>query len=59
MSMYAIKKDGRFVKDFSEGAEFTGSFKWIEKYRTYKSALLAAQSYGKVHGKGYHVVELW
>ena len=56
--MYAIKKNDRFVKDFSDGAEFTSSFSWIEKYRAKKAALLAAQRYGKVHGKGYQVVEL-
>ena len=56
---YAIKKNGRFVKDFSDGAEFTSNPDWVEKYSSKEAALVAARDYGRAHGKGYHVVELY
>ena len=58
--MYAIKKNGKYVKDFSNGTEFTTlrGWNWIEKYTTKKAALVKAQEYSRNNGKGYSVVEI-
>lgn len=59
--MYAITKNGRYVKDFSNGTEFTTlrNWSWVEKYTTKKGAVQAAQTYGKENGSGYHAVKLF
>ena len=55
--LYAIKKDGKYVKDFSDGAELTLSRQWVERYYTKKGAIRQAQEYGRRYGKGFTVVE--
>jgi len=57
MKTYAIKKNGKFVRDFSDGKRFTTSFNLIELYTNKKAAEIAAREYGKKNGKGYQVVE--
>ncbi|MCC8045645.1 MAG: hypothetical protein LIP12_09130 [Clostridiales bacterium] len=59
--VYGIKKNGKFVKDFSEGKEFTTlrNFNQVEKYLTKKGAVIAAQGYGNKNGAGYTVVEIY
>lgn len=57
MTVYVIKKDGKFVKDFSDGAEFTKNIRSSEKYTSLKSARIAASQYGRKYGKGYSVTE--
>lgn len=56
--VYAVKKNGKFVREFSEGMEFTGNKKYIEYYRTKRSAVVAASEYGRKNGGGYSVVEI-
>lgn len=56
--LYAIKKNGKFVKDFSEGTEFTNNKKNIEYYTTRRYAVNAAREYGRKNGGGYSVVEV-
>lgn len=55
--VYMIKKDGKFVKDYSEGAKLTMDYMKAEKFTSEKSAVIAAQAYGKRNGKGYTVVK--
>ena len=57
--MYAVKKGDRYVKDFSNGDEFTKDWNWIQKFVSRRAALEAAREYGKEHGRGYHVIELF
>ena len=55
--LYAIKKDGKFVKEFSDGTEFTKSKEHAEYFTSKKSACECAREYGRKNGKGYTVVE--
>ena len=57
MKFYVIKKDGKFVKDFSEGKKTTVQFSQIEFYTSRKAAIEAAREYGRMNGKGYSVAE--
>ena len=57
--MFAIKKNGKYVKDFSDGEELTTVFNQIELYRTKASAVNAAREYGSKYGKGYTVVKMY
>lgn len=57
--LYTIKKDGKFVKEFSEGKEFTKSKNRAEYYTNKKSAIIAAQEYGRKFGSGYTVKEIF
>ncbi len=59
--IYGIKKNGKYVKDFSEGTEFTTlrNYAWVEKYTSKKGATTAAQEYGKKNGAGYTVAEIY
>lgn len=57
--LYTIKKDGKFVKEFSEGEEFTNSKTHAEYYTNKKSAIIAAQEYGRKFGSGYTVKEIF
>lgn len=58
--MFVIMKNGKFVKDFSEGTKFTSNpyTNQVEKYLSKRSAEEAAREYGRKNGKGYKVVEL-
>lgn len=56
--MFAIMKNGKFVKDFTEGKNFTTNFTLIERYTDEKSAKIAAQQYGRNNGAGYKVVKI-
>lgn len=56
--LYAIKKNGKFVKEFSEGTEFTNNKKNIEYYTIKWCAVTAAREYGRKNGGGYSVVEV-
>lgn len=54
---WAIKKDGKYVKNFSDGKKLTVCFYNIERYTNKKSAEIVAREYGRKNGKGYTVVE--
>lgn len=56
MQLFAIMKDGKYVKDFTEGEKFTTNYNLAEKYTNKKSAEAAARQYGKAYGTGFHVV---
>jgi len=56
--MYSIKKDGKWVKDFSDGAELTSNKKFRELYRDKKSAVQMAREYGRKYGSGFVVVQV-
>lgn len=56
--LYAIMKDGKYVKEFSEGQEFTKGRNHAEYFTSKKSATTCASEYGKKNGKGYKVVEV-
>lgn len=56
--MFAIMKNGKFVKDFTEGKKLTTNTTLIERYTNEKSAKIAAQQYGKNNGTGYKVVRI-
>lgn len=56
--MFVIMKNGKFVKDYTEGKKLTSAFSKAELYKDKKSAEVAAQQYGKVNGKGFKVVKL-
>lgn len=58
MKAYMIMKDGKYVKDFTDGEKLTSNWNLAEKFTSKKAATVAAQAYGKVHGKGFKVVEL-
>ena len=58
MKIYLVMKNGAYAKDFSDGKKTTRDFSLAEKFVDRKSALVAAQTYSKNHGKGFHVVEL-
>ena len=58
MKYYAIKKNRKYVKDCSEGEKLTKVLQNAEKYTNKKSALVNAQQYGKLYGKGFTVVEV-
>lgn len=47
MRTYMIMKNGKYVKDYTDGKALTTSFKMAEKYTEEKAALKAAQQYGK------------
>ena len=55
--LYAIMKDGKYVKEFSEGREFTKGRNHAEYFTNKKSASVCASEYGRKNGKGYKVVE--
>ena len=57
-SYYAIKKDGKYVRVFTEGKKTTTRFDLIEFYTSKKAAQEAAREYGRKNGKGYSAV-LW
>lgn len=54
---WAIKKDGKYVRNFSDGKKLTAGFYNIERYTNKKSAEIMAREYGRKNGKGYTVVE--
>lgn len=54
--IYAIKKDGKYVKDFTDGEKTTMQYGQIELYTDKKAAQMAAREYGRTNGKGYSVV---
>ena len=56
--MFTIKKDGKYVKDFTDGKEVTLNWDLMEKYLTKESAVAAAREYGQKNGKGYSVKEI-
>lgn len=58
MKYYTIKKNGKYVKDYSDGEKLTKVLQNAEKYTHKKSALVNAQQYGKLYGKGFTVVEV-
>lgn len=58
MKIFAIMKNGKYVKDFTEGEKLTISYMAAEKYTNKKAALIAAQQYGKTYGKGFKVIEI-
>ena len=58
MKVFAIMKSDKYVKDFTDGEELTTSFTHAEKYTNEKSALIAAQQYGRMYGKGFKVVKM-
>lgn len=58
MKYYTIKKNGKYVKDYSDGEKLTKVLQNAEKYTNKKSALVNAQQYGKLYGKGFTVVEV-
>lgn len=58
MKIFAIMKSGKYVKDFTDGKGLTASFTRAEKYTNKKSALIAAQQYGRMYGKGFNVVKM-
>lgn len=58
MKVYTIKKNNKYVKDFTDGEKLTNSLSQAEKYTSKKSAIVAAQMYGKQFGKGFVVVEM-
>lgn len=58
MKVYLIKKDGKYVKDFTDGEKLTKVLSLAEKYTSKKSAVIAAKMYGKNFGKGFTVVEM-
>ena len=57
--LYAIKKNGKYVKDFTDGEKLTVLFNLIELHRTKASALNSAREYGRKYGKGFTVVEMF
>lgn len=57
-SYYAIKKDGKYVRQYSDGLKTTTRFDLIELYTSKKAAQEAAREYGRKNGKGYSTV-LW
>lgn len=58
LHIWAIKKDGKFVRDFSDGLRLTTQHSLIEKYTSKKAAEENARYYGRMNGKGYHVVQM-
>lgn len=56
--MFTIIKNGKYVKEFSNGEEFTKGKNHAEYYNKKKSAVIAAQEYGRKFGAGYTVVEI-
>lgn len=56
MKVYTIMKNGKYVKDYTDGEKLTTNFALAEKYTTEKAARVAAQAYGREYGKGFHVV---
>lgn len=56
--LYAIKKNNKFVKDFTEGTKLTTNYSLAEKFLTKKAAIIAAQEYGRNNGSGYTVVSM-
>ena len=56
---YGIKKDGRYVKDLTDGEVLTKTTWKAERYTTKAVAVKMAREYGRRYGKGFTVVELW
>ena len=56
--LYVIKKDNKYVKDFSNGEEFTKQYDKAEKFTDKQSANEYAAKYSKWYGKGYKVVTI-
>lgn len=56
--MFTIMKNGKFVKDFTDGEKLTANFSLAEKYTDEKSARIAAQQYGRSIGTGFKVVKI-
>lgn len=57
--LYLIKKNGKFTKDFEEGAKLTINIDLAERFTNKKAANEAARKYGKMYGKGYSVVAIY
>lgn len=58
MNVFVIMKNGKFVKDFTDGTKVTTDYRAAEKYVSKKNAVLAARKYSRDNGKGYSVVEV-
>lgn len=58
MKQYLIQKNGKFVRDFSDGERFTVIFSLAERYTSKKAAAAMASLYGRRNGKGYKVVSI-
>lgn len=58
-ALFVIKKDGKYVKDMTDGSEFTKSYQQAEKYTNKKSAQEAARDYARRYGKGYSVFNVF
>lgn len=58
MNVFVIMKNGKFVKDFTDGTKVTIDYRAAEKYVSKKNAVLAARQYSRDNGKGYSVVEV-
>ena len=56
--LYVIKKDNKYVKDFSNGEEFTKQYDKAEKFTDKQSVNECAAKYSKWYGKGYKVVTI-
>lgn len=56
MKVYTIMKNGKYVKDWTEGEKLTTNYNLAEKYTNKKSAEAAARQYGKAYGTGFYVV---
>lgn len=58
-ALFVIKKDGKYVKDMTDGSGFTKSYQQAEKYTNKKSAQEAARDYARRYGKGYSVFNVF
>ena len=56
--LFTIKKNGKYIKDFTDGCELTADLSKAEQYTSKKSALVVAREYAKQNGNGYTVVEI-
>lgn len=56
--MFAIMKNGKYTKDFTDGEKLTSNYALAEKFTSKKAAIVTAQQYGKDHGKGFKVVKI-
>lgn len=45
MTIYTIKRDGKYVRDYTDGAKLTSNYNMAEKYTDKKSAIEAAREY--------------
>lgn len=56
--LFVIMKSGKFVEDYTNGEKLTSSYDKAEKYNNKKSAITAAQEYGRKNGGGYSVTKI-